>query len=184
MTKKTTIVIGVAAAAVATAIAVPAIAASSGEPARAQPSIAAYAVDTGALRDRLAAKVDAAVAGGWITPKLAAKLKEQLDAGERLLRPNTDKLEARLLAPFAKALGATSAELRAELRSGKTLDEILRAHGKTPDALFERLVDRLDERLGQAVGKGRLSQQRADTILERVEQRLGAWLERLLAQGS
>ncbi len=188
MTRRTTIAAGVAAAAIATAVAVPAIAASTSEPPRVQTraSVAGqrYFVDAGDLRERFDARIDSAVADGWITPKLAAKLKEHLVVAESLVRPNLRRFEDRLLAPAAKALNTTPQELRAELRSGMTPAEIARAHGKTPDALVAQLVERLDQRLGKAVGKGRLSQQPADAIVDRLEQRVSAWLERLLAGGS
>lgn len=180
MRRKALIAAGVAAAAVATALAVPALAAQS-DRAPAQPRAAAppALLDATALRTQLERRIDAAVAGGWITPKLAAALEAQLAEVQRRL-PDTRALEARLLEPAARALGTTPKQLRSELRSGRTLGEILAKHGKSPEALLRQLVERVDQRLGRAVGAGKLTEQRADTLLQRLEQRLGAWLARLL----
>jgi hypothetical protein len=190
VTKRRTIMLGVGAAVLAAAIAVPTIAAATRDAPKAGPTSQAGAtlgselLDAGAFQQRLQKRIDAAVADGWITPKLAARLKTQLEAGSRLLQPNLRDVEAQVLAPAAKALGTTPAKLREELRSGLTFGQILRAHGKSPRTLLDGLLDRLDQQLGAAVGKGRLSQQPIGSILERIQQRLGAWLERLLAQGS
>ncbi|HJU47147.1 MAG TPA: hypothetical protein VJ689_03375 [Gaiellaceae bacterium] len=167
------------------AVSVPTLAAGAGSPVPSGPmhSVAGqrYFLDVGALRQRLTQKIDAAVAAGWLTPRVAARLKQQLATAERQYGRNASLLRARALAWAAKALGTTPAQLRQEIRAGMTLDQILARHAGSPGTLLRQWLDRLDVQLGQSLGMGRLSRQRVDAVLDRLGQRLGAAIERALA---
>jgi hypothetical protein len=72
----------------------------------------------------------------------------------------------------ATYLGLTSAELRAELRKGLSLAQIATARGKTVSGLVAAIVAPAKERLAKAVAAKRLTQQRADDVLERLTDRV------------
>ena len=69
------------------------------------------------------------------------------------------------LGPATKYLGITPQELRSELRAGKSLAQIARAHGKTVEGLVDAVVAPARARLDAAVANGHLTRQRADEIL-------------------
>ena len=111
---------------------------------------------TAALKTALENRVDAAVAAGRIT-KARRRRAEGADPVRRGApfptgRPrgfglrhhghHGPKLDA-----AATYLGLTEAQLRTELRSGKTLAQIAKAHGKTAEGLVQALVDAANKKL-------------------------------------
>jgi ribosomal protein S20 len=145
-----------------------------------------------AFRDAFAARIDAAVKSGKLTPEQGAKLKERLtDArglGLRLrgrLAEQRKALVMRIhvrshrLGPIARYLGMSPRELRSELRSGKSLAQIATAHGKTLDGLVDAIVARAKERLDKAVANGHLTRQRADEILARLTEAVEKAVQRV-----
>ena len=135
-----------------------------------------------AFREALAARIDAAVTAGKLTPEQGAKLKERLANAKglglrlrgRLALKKHPALAHRIhvrahgLGAVAKYLGVTPRALRSELRSGKSLAEIATAHGKSVDGLVDAIVAHARARLDKAVEKGRLTRQRADELLSRL----------------
>ena len=136
-----------------------------------------------AFRDAIAARIDAAVKAGKLTPEQGAKLKERLANAQSLglgfrlrgrlaVKPPAFfpglRLGAHRLGPITKYLDITPQELRSELRSGKSLAEIATAHGKTVDGLVDAIVGPAKARLDRAVENGRLTRQRADELLARL----------------
>ena len=134
-----------------------------------------------AFREALAARIDAAVKAGRLTPEQAARLKERLADAKGLglrLRGRLAhhrrafvpgiRVRTHRLGPVASYLGLTRQELRAELRSGKSLAEIATDHGKTVDGLVDAITAPAKERLDRAVANGRLTRERADQILARL----------------
>lgn len=135
-----------------------------------------------AFREALAARIDAAVTAGKLTPEQGAKLKERLANAKglglrlrgRLALKKHPALAHRIhvrahgLGAVAKYLGVTPQALRSELRSGKSLAEIATAHGKSVDGLVDAIVAHARARLDKAVEKGRLTRQRADELLSRL----------------
>ena len=71
----------------------------------------------------------------------------------------------------ATYLGLTEAQLRTELRSGKTLAQIAKAHGKTAEGLVQALVDAANKKLDAAVTAGRLTRAEADSMLAELKKR-------------
>lgn len=144
-----------------------------------------------AFKAVLTARVDAALAAGKLTPEQAAKLEERIANAQGLglgaMRGAGKKRQALVARVIAKAkhlgaaatyLGLTREELRAELKEGASLAEIAVAQGKTADGLVAAMLAPAKERLAKAVSAKRLTQERADAILERLESRL----ERRLAR--
>jgi len=73
----------------------------------------------------------------------------------------------------AEALGLTPEELFAELHAGKSLDEIAEEQGvemeAVQDAIRAARADIMQEAIEQAVEDGRMTQERADWLLEGLE---------------
>jgi ribosomal protein S20 len=133
-----------------------------------------------AFRDAIAARIDAAVKAGKLTPEQGAKLKERLSKANGLGLRLRGRLamkhpglvrgihRALRLGPVTNYLGVTPQELRSELRAGTSLAQIAIAHGKTVDGLVDAIVAPAKARLDRAVEKGQLTRQRADELLSRL----------------
>src|SRR4051795_4229556 len=101
---------------------------------------------TKALEDR----VDVAVADGRITKAEGEALKARIESGDAPLffgggRDHGGHGFGRHRGPglgaAANYLGITEAQLRTELRNGKSLADVAKAHGKTVEALVDAVVD-------------------------------------------
>jgi hypothetical protein len=150
-----------------------------------------------ATRAALNARIDAAVAAGKLTPERAARLKERVanarGLGLGLWRGFAKQQKAfhgRLVAKAkgigsaADYLGMTRAELRAELREGTSLAQIAVAEGKTVAGLVAAMLAPAKERLAKAVDNDRITQARADELLDRLEERLEKLVQRTFAARS
>jgi hypothetical protein len=147
-----------------------------------------------AFKAALAARVDAAVAAGRLTPEQGAKLKARIASAKGLgigvrrgiLERHKAMLgrihgKAKARGPIATYLGMTRAELRAELRSGKSLAQIAAAKGKTAAGLQAAMLAPVKAALARAVDRGRLTQARADEILARITERVATAIQRVPA---
>lgn len=73
------------------------------------------------------------------------------------------------LALFRETMDATGldrAALQQELESGQSLAQVAAANGSSGDAVVQAVLDKVKERLDTAVQRGRISQERADTLLQ------------------
>jgi hypothetical protein len=144
-----------------------------------------------AFRDALAARIDAAVKAGKLTPEQGAKLKERLASANglglrlrgrlgHLKRPFAHRVGVRAhgLGQVAKYLDITPEQLRTELRAGKSLAQIATDHGKSVDGLVDAWVAKAKERLDKAVEQGRLTRERADQMLQRLRDALEKAVQR------
>lgn len=147
-----------------------------------------------AFKATLVARVDAAVAAGRLTPEQAAKLKQRIEnakglgLGARGAFEQKRKAFAGRVAKAAKRPGAAAAylgmtrqALRAELRKGKSLAQLAQERGKSVDGLVAAMAAPLQERIAKAVANERLTQQRADRLLERLTKRLERLVQRTFA---
>ena len=147
-----------------------------------------------AFREAIAARIDAAVTAGKLTPDQGAKLKERLANANGLglrLRGRLAlkhpalvhgmRVRVHRLGPVAKYLEITPRELRSELRAGKSLAQIATDHGKTVDGLVDAIVAPAKARLDKAVEKGRLTRQRADELLARLSDAVEQAVQRVHA---
>jgi predicted DNA-binding protein YlxM (UPF0122 family) len=73
-----------------------------------------------------------------------------------------------ILDTVAEVLGLTPEELSSELESGKTLGEVAEAQGVDTQAIVDAVHAQVTEMLKEAVENGRISQEQADRILERL----------------
>ncbi len=136
-----------------------------------------------AARKAAAATIDKAVADGTLAKTAADRLKARLEAapadgcgifaGWRVMGARAAINVARDgLSAAADALKLTPAELRAELRGGKTLKDVAAAHGVPYATVSDAISNAVKADLDAAVKAGNLKQARADRILARLEQRL------------
>ena len=119
--------------------------------------------------------LDQAVANGRLTAAreqaVLDELKTHLDdivnhafpAGA--LRPHRPLLGAAV----AAYLGLTPAEVRAQLREGKSLAQVATAQGKSVDGLKKAILDAAKARLDKAVAAGRLSATLEQKVLDRLQ---------------
>lgn len=139
---------------------------------------------TAAAKTAIASTVDAAVARGTLSVEAAARIKTRIAAAEadgcKLLSGWRAKAAGAAgvvkdgFAAAASALGMTSAELRAELRSGTSLNDVAAAKDVPYASVTEAVMASVKQDLDAAVAAGTLRQARADRILERLSARLEA----------
>jgi hypothetical protein len=83
---------------------------------------------------------------------------------------------------FARAvasyLGLTGAELRAQLRAGKSLAQIATAQGKSVDGLKAAILGAAKAKLDRAVANNRLTAAQEKTILDRLSAHLDELVNR------
>lgn len=128
----------------------------------------------GQVKSRLLARVDAALAAGKISPERAAKLKERITAstlcqGARVGKVGRVKLARHgMLKAAAEFLGLDRAGLKTQL-PGNSLASLAQKQGKSVDELEAAMLAPARKRLAEAVAAKRITQDRADDVLERLE---------------
>jgi Rad3-related DNA helicase len=141
-----------------------------------------------ALRQAFENRIDKAVEDGTLTEEQAKAMKQRLEDGEvplfappllgrhHRLGPGTHGFHD--LEAAAAYLGLSEAELREALRDGKTLADVAEDEGKSVDGLVDALVEATTAKLDAAVADGRLTKERRDEIVARLEERTRAFVER------
>jgi transposase-like protein len=149
------------------------------------------------LRDALAqaqdAQLDQAVKDGKLTQKQADAIKARRKATGRVLGGGPfggprgfhkgfgkgfgpggpgRGFRGAVFPDLAKALGITDAQLKEQLRDGKSIAEIAKAAGKSLADVRAALKADAKERLDKAVKDGDLTQAQADKMLEHLEEHL------------
>jgi 3-hydroxyacyl-CoA dehydrogenase len=124
------------------------------------------------VKTRLLARIDAAEKAGRISSARAANLRERVSDGSlcgAAARVRV-KIAARgMLAAGARFLGLDRAELRAQL-PGHSLADLAEQQGKSASALEAAMVAPAKARLAKAVADGKVTKERAQAVLERLEQ--------------
>ena len=137
----------------------------------------------GAVQSRL----DQAVAAGLLTSDkeqtVLARVTDRIATLVNLQHPAAHaaraiRLRLGVVRVTAQYLGLTPHQLRSDIRSGQTLTQVIAANGKTPSGLEQAVQTALTTRLDQAVAAGKLSSQREQTLLAKVQARLGTALAR------
>lgn len=77
----------------------------------------------------------------------------------------------------AEVLSMTPEDLRAELQAGKSVAEVAEEQGVDPQAVCDAIHAQAEERIQEAVADGRLTQEQANQILERMAEREGDCME-------
>jgi Asp-tRNA(Asn)/Glu-tRNA(Gln) amidotransferase B subunit len=125
------------------------------------------------IKDRLLARVAAALEAGKISSERAAKLEERISAGTSCTGRAGKVVKVRLashgmLKAAADFLGLDRAALKAQL-PGNSLAGLAQKQGKSVDELEDAVLAPAQARLAAAVAAGSITQKRADRVLERLE---------------
>lgn len=126
------------------------------------------------IKERMLARVAAALEAGTISAERAAKLRERIAAADLCERPGHRNVRAGvrgMLAGAAHYLGLTKEELREQL-PGTSLSALAATQGKSVDGLKAAMIEPAEEKLAEAVASGRITQARADQALERLAHRV------------
>ncbi len=125
------------------------------------------------IKERLTARVEAALQAGRIGADRAAALEKRIAEGHLCKGAQVRaKLANRgLFAAAATFLGMSKAELRAAL-PGTSLAALAAKQGKSVDALEAAMLDRVEAKLAKAVEAKRLTEARAAQLLERLSKRV------------
>lgn len=150
-----------------------------------------------ALKQTALQEIDRAQADGRLTPEQAARAKERINSGNGGFRfggpgfgrgggPGDKRMAG--IAPLgrdqlAQFLGITAEQLRTELQ-GKSLAQVAQARGKTVDQLKQFIIQSAEQQSAQAVQAGRLTQEQATRMLERLRERLDEMVNRVHQQGN
>lgn len=110
-----------------------------------------------------AAAAGIALAGTLATASLAYAHDGGVGAAQR---PRIDKTE--IQAMIAEDLGITVDELKAKLDAGQKPKEIAESLGITPEQIKEKMLARATAEIQARVASGKLTQEQADKILERL----------------
>jgi predicted RNase H-like HicB family nuclease len=134
------------------------------------------------------AQLDEAVKDGRLTQEQADEIKKHRHRSGRVLGPGAPGGHGgpgfgfrgpgpeRLGGPggvmdsVADAIGISVPDLFSELRDGKTLEQVAKAHGKSLDDVKNAAKKALEEQLDAAVKADRLTRSQADDLLERLPQ--------------
>lgn len=71
---------------------------------------------------------------------------------------------------IAKVLGITVDELKTQLQSGKNIQDLISEAGLTAEQFHEKMLELEKEAIAKDVESGKITQDQADKILERLEQ--------------
>lgn len=118
--------------------------------------------------------VDEAVQQGLLPADKAQRLRDAVANGEFPLPMHGFRgfhgfRAGGFLNDIAAVLGTTPQELRDELKAGKTLADIASAKGLTLERLKEKWLAQKKAELQKQVSQGKLTQEKADEILSRLE---------------
>ena len=121
------------------------------------------------IKERLTARVEAALQAGRISADRAARLEKRITEGHLCTGAHVRaRLADRgLLAAAATFLGMDKAELRAAL-PGTSLAALAEKQGKSVAALEAAMLDRVEAKLAKAVEARRLTATRAARLLGRL----------------
>ena len=130
-----------------------------------------------ALEQAVENRIDQAVKDGRLTAEQAEAMKQRLESGDFPLFGGPmfggKGLHHHLhvgIEAAASYLGVTEAELRQQLRDGKTLAEVAKAEGKSVDGLVDAIVAAEKKELDEAVAAGKLTKAQRDAIVAKLEQ--------------
>ncbi|MBM7865622.1 DUF2680 domain-containing protein [Heliobacterium gestii] len=128
------------------------------------------------------ARLDEAVSNGKLTAEKAAQLKETMKQHIETFvdMKRGDKGKGGFHAPggvnpfqqVADVLQMTQDELKAELKAGKSLEEIAQAKGVAKEDLKAKLLETANANIDKAVADGKLTAEKADQFKANLEKRI------------
>jgi predicted DNA-binding protein (UPF0251 family) len=135
-----------------------------------------------ALRSAAIDQLEAAVKSGKLTQAQADEIKKHLQSGsfysfapgsagpfQGHLGGGPDGHHSAALTAAAKYLGISEETLGNQLRSGKSLADLAKAHDKSAQGLYNAMAAAVKTELVEAVKDGRLTQAQADAIVKSVQ---------------
>jgi hypothetical protein len=144
-----------------------------------------------AIKGAAAARIDAAVAAGTLTKEQGEAAKKRLDSAKGLpllglgrgphvagpidrglVRPGFGFGPGESLSAAATFLGLSEADLRTQLRDGKSLADVAKAKGKTTADLKAAMKTAITSELDQAVKDKKLTADQRTKILADIDARL------------
>lgn len=141
---------------------------------------------SGALKQAMKNRVDAAVEAGQLTEEQARQLKERIDSDELPLLGLAPRAHwglglhrhgsghfgrGEVFGAAASHLGLTEAELRRQLED-KTLAEVAKDRGKSVSGLVDAMVSAAEKSIDQAVEDGKLTTEQAAELKDGLEERM------------
>lgn len=155
-----------------------------------QDFLAKFAINLGVDKDKVVAALDAtkkqmldeAVQQGRLTQEQADKIAARTNGNlgwfggfhgkKHDRKPGFKEGGRNFNGDMAKALGITPEQLKSELQSGKKLPQIIADHGLTAEQFHQKMIEIKKEALAKAVSEGKLTQEQADNMIQKMEQRL------------
>jgi transposase-like protein len=141
-----------------------------------------------ALKQALKNRVDEAVKDGRLTKTEGDRIKQAIDKGAAPLfglgprrfhdhghfgfRRHGHGPFEQGLETAATYLGITRAQLMTELRDGKSLAQVAKAHGKSADGLVNALLEQAEQKLDRAVKNGRMTEADKKEMLAGLKRRI------------
>jgi hypothetical protein len=142
------------------------------------------------IETALKTRLDAAVAAGKLSSTQEATILEAVSSRlDKLVNATHPAVKARigarlrrgLMRVSATYLGVTPAQLRTELKAGKTLAQVATEHGKTAAGLEQAIETAVKNRLDKAVTAGELTSAQEQKVLSRLQSRLDKLVNRTFA---
>jgi hypothetical protein len=122
--------------------------------------------------------LEQAVAEGHLTQEQADRMRERPEEGfgtgmrgPRGFGKGWAGPESSPVAIAAEALGMTADELLAELQGGKSIADVANERGVDPQTIADSILASMKDNLAQAVADGKITQEQADQMLSRMEER-------------
>jgi polyhydroxyalkanoate synthesis regulator phasin len=136
-----------------------------------------------AFKDAAKETIDELVAQGELDPDKAENLKARIDEGDGLFPFGRfgpkfggwfahPRIAFGVLDSAADAIGITRGELMDELRDGKSLAQVAQEHNVSVDDLKNAMLQDAKAKLDEAVANGDLTQERADSIYAKFQERI------------
>lgn len=120
--------------------------------------------------ERVKSALDKLVQDGTLTQAQAdavvEALKDEFPGKDKGRGEKLHKLLRGTLEVSATTIGITPEELKTELKAGKSIAEVAAEHNVSVDAVKQALVDAATAKINEAVANGRITQERADKLIE------------------
>ena len=127
-------------------------------------------------------KIDQAVLDGNLSEEKAVEIKENIENGNFRFEKGLSRLNRRMniarkhVQDLADYLEVEENEIIDQLKEGKTVAEVVEGYGKDLDVVKDYIVDKAIEKIIEAVDQGKITEEKADEILENLDSRIDSFL--------
>ena len=135
--------------------------------------------------------VGQAVQSGKLTTEQAAKIKDAISSGKlgalrrfigRARLRAAIGLRAQIVKSAATAINIQPSDLRSELKSGKSIADVAQEHNVSIDTVKTQITNDVKAKLDQAVKNGKITQQREDLALSKLQANLDKIVNKVQGQ--